>query len=55
MGEKVTGVIDMKEALLSTGLSEWLEGSYQVKVLLDVPEGVETTTLVVTIEVEKKS
>lgn len=55
MGEKVTGVIDMKEALPSTGLSEWLEGSYQVKVLLDVPEGVETTTLVVTIEVEKKS
>ncbi len=55
MGEKVTGVIDMNEVLPSTGLSAWLEGTYEVEATLDVPSGVVNTPVRVKIEVKKNS
>lgn len=55
MTNKVTGVIDMETALPGTGLSVWLEGTYVVKATLNVPEGVESTPIMVTIEVKKNS
>ena len=55
MTNKITGVIDMEEALPGTGLSAWLEGTYAVKAKLNVPEGVENTPFMVTIEVKKNS
>ena len=55
MTSKVTGVIDMETVLPSTGLSAWLEGTYVVKATLNVPEGVESTPIMVTIEVKKNS
>ena len=53
MTDKTTGVIDMEEALTSTGLSAWLEGIYSVEAVLNLPEGVENTPIKITIEVEK--
>ena len=53
MTDKTTGVIDMEEALTSTGLSAWLEGIYSVEAALNLPEGVENTPIKITIEVEK--
>jgi YbbR domain-containing protein len=55
MTNKTTGVIDMEEALTSTGLSAWLEGIYSVEAALNLPEGVENTPIKITIEVEKSS
>ena len=55
MGEKITGVIDMESVLQSTGLSAWLEGEYTVKAALNVPEGVDTTPVMITIEVVKNA
>lgn len=55
MTDKTTGVIDMEEALTSTGLSAWLEGIYSVEAVLNLPEGVENTPIKITIEVEKNS
>ena len=55
MTDKTTGVIDMEEALTSTGLSAWLEGIYSVEAALNLPEGVENTPIKITIEVEKNS
>jgi YbbR domain-containing protein len=55
MTDKTTGVIDMEEALISTGLSAWLEGIYSVEAALNLPEGVENTPIKITIEVEKSS
>ena len=45
----------MEEALPGTGLSTWLEGTYAVKAKLNVPDGVENTPFMVTIEVKKNS
>ena len=55
MTNKTTGVIDMKEALVSTGLSAWLEGTYTVEATLNLPDSVENTPIKITIEVEKNS
>lgn len=55
MTDKVTGVIDMETELPGTGLSEWLEGTYKVGATLNVPEGVDTTPVMLTIEVKKNS
>ena len=55
MTDKTTGVIDMEEALTSTGLSAWLEGIYSVEAALNLPEGVENTPIKITIEVKKNS
>ena len=55
MTDKTTGVIDMEEALTSTGLSAWLEGIYSVEAVLNLPEGVENTPIKITIEVAKNS
>ena len=55
MTEKITGVIDMESVLQSTGLSAWLEGEYTVKAALNVPEGVDTTPVMITIEVVKNA
>ena len=55
MIEKVTGVIDMNKVLPGTGLSAWLEGTYEVEATLDVPSGVTNTPVKVKIEVKKNS
>ena len=55
MGQKVTGVIDMNKVLPSTGLSAWLEGTYEVEATLDVPSGVVNTPVRVKIDVKKNS
>lgn len=55
MTEKVTGVIDMNKVLPGTGLSAWLEGTYEVEATLDVPSGVTNTPVRVKIEVKKNS
>ena len=55
MTNKITGVIDMNAVLPSTGLSAWLEGTYVVEATLNVPEGVENTPVMITIEVKKNS
>lgn len=55
MTGKVTGVIDMNKALPGTGLSAWLEGTYEVETTLDVPSGVTNTPVRVKIEVKKNS
>ncbi len=55
MTDKITGVIDMNEVLPSTGLSAWLEGTYVVKATLNIPEGVENTPVMITIEVKKNT
>ena len=55
MTEKITGVIDMAEVLPSTGLSAWLDGVYTVKAKLNLPDGVENTPLLITIEVIKNT
>ena len=55
MIEKITGVIDMAEVLPSTGLSAWLDGVYTVKAKLNLPDGVENTPLLITIEVIKNT
>ena len=55
MGQKVTGVIDMNKVLPSTGLSAWLEGTYEVEATLDMPSGVVNTPVRVKIDVKKNS
>ena len=55
MTNKITGVIDMNAVLPSTGLSAWLEGTYVVEATLNVPEGVENTPVMITIEVKKNN
>ena len=55
MVKKVTGVIDMNKVLPSTGLSAWLEGTYEVEATLDVPSGVVNTPVRVKIDVKKNS
>ena len=55
MVQKVTGVIDMNKVLPSTGLSAWLEGTYEVEATLDVPSGVVNTPVRVKIDVKKNS
>lgn len=51
----VAAVIDMNAVLPSTGLSAWLEGIYTVEVAMKVPEGVENTPIMITIEVVKNT
>lgn len=55
MTSDVTAVIDMNAVLPSTGLSTWLEGTYDVEATLNVPEGVENTPIIITIEVIKNT
>lgn len=55
MTSDVTAVIDMNAVLPSTGLSAWLEGTYDVEATLNVPEGVENTPIIITIEVIKNT
>ena len=55
MIDKVTGVIDMKEALSSTGLSAWLEGVYEIEAKINLPAGVVNTPVKIKIEVKKKA
>ena len=51
----VAAVIDMNAVLPSTGLSAWLEGTYTVEAAMKVPEGVESTPVMITIEVMKNT
>ncbi len=51
----VAAVIDMNAVLPSTGLSAWLEGTYTVEAAMKVPEGVESTPVMITIEVIKNT
>lgn len=51
----VAAVIDMNVVLPSTGLSAWLEGIYTVEAAMKVPEGVENTPIMITIEVVKNT
>lgn len=51
----VAAVIDMNAVLPSTGLSAWLEGIYTVEAAMKVPEGVENTPIMITIEVVKNT
>ena len=55
MTSDVIGTVDMTKALSSVGLSEWLEGTYTVNVVLNVPEGVEYTSINILIEVAKNT
>lgn len=55
MTSDVTAVIDINTVLPSTGLSEWLEGTYAVEATLNVPKGVEYAPLTITIEVLKNT
>ena len=55
MSGDVKAVVDMQQALPDTGLSEWLEGTYTVNAVLDVPEGVSYTPVAITIKVVKNT
>ena len=55
MTNGVTGIVDMNAVLPSTGLSAWLEGTYEVELDLSVPENVEHTPIKVKIEVIKNT
>ena len=51
----VTAVVDMNAVLPGTGLSAWLEGTYEVAVDINVPKNVEHTPIKVKIEVIKNT
>lgn len=51
----VTAVVDMNAVLPGTGLSAWLEGTYEVAVDINVPKNVEHTPIKVKIEVVKNT
>ena len=55
MTNDLKGTIDMDESLGSTGLSEWLEGTYTVDTMLNVSEDAEYTPIKVSIEVIKNT
>lgn len=55
MTNGVAGIVDMNAVLPSTGLSAWLEGTYEVELDLSVPENVEHTPIKVKIEVIKNT
>ena len=55
MTNGVAGIVDMNAVLPSTGLSAWLEGTYEVELDLSVPKNVEHTPIKVKIEVIKNT
>lgn len=55
MTNDVTAVVDMNAVLPSTGLSAWLEGTYEVETDVNVPEDVEHTLIRIKIEVIKNT
>lgn len=55
MTNDVMAVVDMNAVLPSTGLSAWLEGTYEVEMDLNVPENVEHTPIRIKIEVIKNT
>ena len=55
MTGEVTATVDMNAVLPETGLSAWLEGTYEVAVDVDVPKNIEHTPIKVKIEVIKNT
>lgn len=55
MTGEVTATVDMNAVLPETGLSAWLEGTYEVAVDVDVPKNIEHTSIKVKIEVIKNT
>lgn len=55
MTGKVVAVVDMNKVLPSTGLSAWLEGSYEVEADLNLPEELMHTPIGIMIEVKKNT
>ncbi len=55
MTSDLKGTVDMDRALGTTGLSEWLEGTYTVDTILNVSEDANYTPIKVSIEVIKNT
>ena len=55
MTGEVTATVDMNAVLPETGLSAWLEGTYEVAVDVNVPKNIEHTSIKVKIEVIKNT
>lgn len=55
MTGEVTATVDMNAVLPETGLSAWLEGTYEVAVDVNVPKNIEHTPIKVKIEVIKNT
>lgn len=55
MTGEVTATVDMNAVLPETGISAWLEGTYEVAVDVNVPKNIEHTPIKVKIEVIKNT